>query len=101
MCIPTVIHNDSLWTWEPCRGGVSGIFGNSGAFAATSGAPFSLKRDFSGSVTLNRPDGLSVESRMKGMMIIPFDPCGLFVAGAGGWAGDSLAGRLRRVERGG
>jgi len=28
------------------------------------------------------------ERRMKGMMIIPFDPCGPFVAGAGGLGGE-------------
>jgi hypothetical protein len=40
MCLPTVIHNDSLWPWRPRRGGVSGLFGNSGALTAKSGASF-------------------------------------------------------------
>jgi hypothetical protein len=32
--------------------------------------------------------GTAIGARMKGMMIIPFDPCGPFVAGAGGLGGD-------------
>jgi hypothetical protein len=40
MCLPTVIHNDSLWPWRPRRGGVSGIFGNSGLLRAESGRNF-------------------------------------------------------------
>jgi hypothetical protein len=40
MCLPTVIHNESLWAWPPRRGGVSGIFGDSGLLKAESGRNF-------------------------------------------------------------
>jgi hypothetical protein len=128
MCIPTVIHNDSLWTWEPCRGGVSGIFGNSGAFYGKKrhhfpdpcrpAGYFVRLRSISAHVDLLRSAPIALPSSSaaglkgpgpamsvctprkgkkgkgvrKGMMIIPFDPCGPFVAGAGVTAGGALAG---------